>query len=143
VSPDLRPRLAACTPAIKAEWSRLLNGEPVLTPLGRPDTLVFLMETTLNQLTAALAGDITADSLRRYPPVVGSVHAYCACGLNPLLKYHGTGELALRVGAGTALGEDLEIVLRVFRTLARQEIEALCSVCRHREAAVCAAAART
>jgi len=138
VPPALRPRLAACVPAIKQEWIRLLHGEPTLTPLGRPDTLVFLMDVTLGQLAAELAHGTAADRLRRHPPVIGTVHAYCRCGLNPLLKYYGTGELALRAGAGAALGEEFEIVLRIFRALARREIEALCGVCRHRETAACA-----
>jgi hypothetical protein len=142
VSPDLRLRLAACTPDIKAEWSRLLHGEPVLTPLGRPDTLVFLMDTTLHQLTTALEREASDDWFERCPPVVGSVHSYCPCGLNPLLKYYGTGELALRAGAGEELGADFEMVLRFFRMLALQEIQSLCAVCRHREGAVCAASAR-
>jgi hypothetical protein len=131
-------RLTAQFPAIKAEWCALLRGEPVLTPLGRPDTLVYLMDATLNCLAAELGRNPGDDAPRRYPPVAGSVHAYCPCGLNPLLKYYGTGELALHAGAGSELGAELELVLRVFRALARQEIESFCAVCRHREAAACA-----
>ena len=130
-------RLSAQFPAIKAEWCALLQGEPVLTPLGRPDTLVYLMDATRTQLEGALLRELTSDGTRRYPPVVGSVHAYCPCGLNPLLKYYGTGELALRAGAGKELGAELEFVLRVFRALARREIESFCAVCRHRESARC------
>lgn len=115
----------------------------MLTPLGRPDTLVYLMDATLSELETALAREPAANGLRRYPPVVGSVHAYCPCGLNPLLKYYGTGELALRAGAGAELGDELELVLRIFRTLARREIESFCAVCRHREASTCAAIARS
>ena len=111
----------------------------MLTPLGRPDTLVYLMDATLSQLEAILAREPTTNGLRRYPPVAGSVHAYCRCGLNPLLKYYGTGELGLRAGAGTELGDELELVLRIFRTLARREIESFCAVCRYREAPPCAA----
>lgn len=115
----------------------------MLTPLGRPDTLVYLMDATLSQLEVMLTREQNTNGLRRYPPVVGSVHAYCPCGLNPLLKYYGTGELALRAGAGTELGDELEIVLRIFRNLARREIESFCAVCRHREAATCVTIARS
>lgn len=142
MSPALRPRFAACLPAIKTEWRHLLRSEPVLTPLGRPDTLVYLMDTTLRQVADALAREHTGERSRGSTPVIGSVHTFCPCGLNPLLKYYGTGELALRAGAGARLGEDFEVVLQVFRKLARQEIQELCAVCRHREAAPCAAIAR-
>jgi len=142
VNPASLASLSAKFPAIKAEWCALLKGEPMLTPLGRPDALVYLMDATLGELEAALTREQTANGLRRYPPVAGSVHAYCPCGLNPLLKYYGAGELALRAGTGTELGNELELVLRIFRTLARREIESFCAVCRHREAATCAATTR-
>src|SRR5690349_3683746 len=101
------------------------------------------MDATFIHLEAELARESTADGMGRYPSISGSVHAYCPCGLNPLLKYYGTGELALRAGAGTELGAELETVLRVFRALARQEIESFCAVCRHRDATPCVAATRS
>jgi hypothetical protein len=60
------------------------------------------------------------------------VHGYCACGLNPLLKYFTTGELALHAAAGPLLGAQLEEVLLLFRALAQQEIQTLCSLCQHK-----------
>jgi hypothetical protein len=122
----------ALGPAIKAEWSVLLHGEPSMTPLGRPDTLVYLMDATLTQLFGGLTGKSAKKWLHSCTPLVAPVHAYCACGLNPLLKYYTTGELALRAAAAATLGEEIEDVLLLFRSLAQQEIETLCSVCQHK-----------
>ncbi|MFZ5496871.1 MAG: hypothetical protein ACOZE5_16240 [Verrucomicrobiota bacterium] len=125
--------LAGLCPAIKKEWADLLRGEPTITPLGRPDTLVYLMDATLAQLFAGLEGRGPGQQwLKRCPPLVGPVHSYCACGLNPLLKYFTTGELALRAAAGARLGAEIEEALEHFRALAQQEIETLCSVCQYK-----------
>lgn len=125
--------LAGLCPAIKKEWADLLKGEPTITPLGRPDTLVFLMDATLAQLFDGLESKSSHPHwLKRCNPVVGPVHNYCACGLNPLLKYFTTGELALRAAAGARLGAEIEEVLERFRALAQREIETLCSVCQHK-----------
>ncbi len=133
MTPALLQTLNSLRPEIKSEWGQLLNGEPTITPLGRPDTLVYLMDATLEQLTAGLdSAGAGAQWLRHCEPVVGSVHRYCACGLNPLLKYFTTGELALHAAAGSALGPHLEEVLSRFQALARQEIQTLCSVCQHK-----------
>ncbi len=132
VTPATLQRFAALCPAIKKEWSALLRGEPVLTPLGRPDTLVFLMDATLTQLFAGLTGKSEEKWLHSCTPLIAPVHRYCACGLNPLLKYFTTGELALRATAGALLETEIEDVLLLFRSLAQQEIQALCTVCQHK-----------
>lgn len=132
VTPTSVQCLAGLCPAIKKEWADLLHGEPTITPLGRPDTLVYLMDATLAQLFAGLESNSTQQWLKRCPPLVGPVHNYCACGLNPLLKYFTTGELALRAAAGARLGDEIEEALLRFRALAQQEIETLCSVCQHK-----------
>lgn len=112
----------------------LLHGEPMLTPLGRPDTLVFLMDATLAQLFASFNILPEGKWLRHCPPLIAPVYRYCACGLNPLLKYFTTGELALRAAAGPLLGAEIEDVLLLYHSLAQQEIEALCTVCQHKGA---------
>jgi hypothetical protein len=133
VTPTSVQYLAGMCPAIKKEWADLLHGEPTITPLGRPDTLVYLMDASLAQLFAGLESKPPHQSwLKRCAPVIGPVHSYCACGLNPLLKYFTTGELALRAVAGPKLGGDIEEVLERFRALAQREIETLCSVCQHK-----------
>ena len=110
----------------------LLRGEPALTPLGRPDTLVYLMDATLAQLASGLSGKSAKKWLHSCPPLIAPVHTYCACGLNPLLKYYTTGELALRAATAATLGVEIEDVLLLFRSLAQQEIETLCKVCQHK-----------
>lgn len=135
VSPTTVQSLASLCPAIKKEWGDLLRGEPTITPLGRPDTLVYLMDATLAQLFSGLEASTTRSTqqwLRRCPPLVGPAHNYCACGLNPLLKYFTTGELALHAATGPHLGAELDEVLLLFRALAQQEIQTLCSVCQHK-----------
>jgi hypothetical protein len=135
VSPNTVQSLAALCPAIKKEWGELLRGEPTITPLGRPDTLVYLMDATLAQLFSGLEAGTTRSTqqwLRQCPPLIGPAHSYCACGLNPLLKYFTTGELALHAAAGKQLAGELEEVLLLFRALAQQEIQTLCSVCQHK-----------
>ena len=124
-------KFTAQWPEIKTEWQSLLGGEPVLSPLGRPDTLVYLMDATLLQLLTGLQTKQELPWLRQCRPVAGSVHRHCACGLNPLLKYFTTGELALRAGAGPAMGEEIEEILLLFRALAQHEVNSLCSVCQH------------
>ena len=116
----------------------MLRGEPVLSPLGRPDTLVFLMDATLLQLLQGLQAKQELLWLQHCRPVAGSVHRHCACGLNPLLKYFTTGELALRAGAGPAVGAEIEEILLLFRALAQHEVDVLCSLCQHPEWPGCA-----
>lgn len=135
VSPALVQNLAALCPAIKKEWGDLLRGEPTITPLGQPDILMYLMDATLAQLFSGLETGSTRTTqqwLRRCKPLIGPAHGYCACGLNPLLKYFTTGELALHSAAGPMLGAQLEEVLLLFRALAQQEIQTLCGVCQHK-----------
>lgn len=133
VTPTSVQCLAGLGPAIKKEWADLLRGEPTITPLGRPDTLVFLMDATLAQLFAGLEDRTSHQQwLKRCAPVVGPVHNYCACGLNPLLKYFTTGELAVRAAAAGRFGSEIDEVLERFRSLAQREIETLCSVCQHK-----------
>ncbi|HWA25546.1 MAG TPA: hypothetical protein VG734_07795 [Lacunisphaera sp.] len=132
MTPATLQQLVALGPAIKAEWSVLLRGEPALTPLGRPDTLVFLMDATLTQLFNGLTARSAQNWLHGCTPVAAPIHAYCACGLNPLLKYYTTGELAVRATAASIVGEEIEDVLLLFRSLAQQEIETLCSVCQYK-----------
>jgi hypothetical protein len=131
--------LAALCPAIKKEWMELLQGEPTITPLGRPDTLVYLMDATLAQLFTGLETKSTKAWLRSCEPVLGSMHGYCACGLNPLLKYFTTGEIALRAATGATLGGEVEEVLLFFRALAQREIQTLCSLCLHKGTSGCSA----
>jgi hypothetical protein len=103
----------------------------VLSPLGRPDTLVFLMDATLMQLQLGLEARPGQPWLQHCHPVLSSVHRCCACGLNPLLKYFTTGELALRAVAGQTMPAEIEEIVAAFRAIAQYEVDSLCSLCQN------------
>ena len=121
----------ACWPAVKDEWLQLLRGEPGLSPLGRPETLVYVMEATLLQLQTGLEAGQDRAWLKHCAPVAGAIHRHCTCGLNPVQKYFATGEQALQAAAGDALPADIGNILAHFRALTRHEVDALCSACEH------------
>lgn len=123
--------LTALMPAVRREWTELLHGEPALTPLGRTDTRIFLIDATLAQLVSGFTIKPQAKWLRVCVPIIGPLHAYCACGADPLTKYFATGERALRTVLAPALAAEMEEVVLLFRSLARREIEALCATCRN------------
>jgi hypothetical protein len=144
VHADLFQRLVFLLPVIKREWEQLLPSEPVLNPLGRPAALTHLMDTTLQQVLATLVSTENQSTDNRTQRAGGpgyvSLHRGCDCGQNPLLGYFSTGELALRCAAAPALGGDWDMVLDAFRSVAKQEIGTLCSLCQLRHAPKPAAA---
>ena len=125
MTPPPQARLTALLPAITTDWLERLRGEPALSPLGRRDTLAFLMRATLLQLRDR--PEIPATGPWR--PVASRAHRHHACGLAAVLKYHATGEAALAAVAGPALGEDLAAVRGRFRDLAAYEARTLCATC--------------
>ena len=124
-------QLEALRPAIKQRWEALLRLEPALTPLASPDTLVFLMDETLQQLNSALHAQSFPAWMKKNTIHVAPTQSRCRCSINPLLTYYTTGELALRAAAGAALGPKIVEVLLYFHGLGQREIEALCGVCCH------------
>jgi len=131
-------QLRAVRSAIKREWETLLRAEPTLSPLGHPDMLVFLMDETLDQLHDGLQGQPLKDWLSRSPALVAPLQRSCLCRINSLLNYYTTGELAVRAATAKVLKpEEVEEAVLIFHALAHQEIETLCSVCRHPPGADC------
>jgi len=128
--------LAARRPALKHAWERKLRAEPITSPLANPDTLVLLMDHTLDDLLAALA-----------PLVLGSgaghgrgLRAGCLCGLNPLLAYFRVGATVLATVSGQAAARCPELdaadfaacqqeAQAEFQALAQSEIRAFCAMC--------------
>jgi hypothetical protein len=121
-------------PFIRAQWEKLLRLDRGSSALARPDTLVFLLDATLDELYAILP----AWSLRRHPSRMAD--PCCPCGRSPFLAYYATGRQALqealitiqaREPALTAPARDdaLACLDQAFMHLARREIEAFCSVC--------------
>jgi hypothetical protein len=125
---DIR-RLEAQRAALKREWEALLRTEPTLSPLGNPDTLVYMMDETIDRLLGELRqGVAPRDGKGQVTPL----QRRCACGLNPLLNYYATGELAVHAIAGQTCGAGLEDAVSAFHAIARKEIDTLCSVCCYR-----------
>jgi hypothetical protein len=130
-------RLEGLRSSWKREWEGLLRSEPTLSPLGNPDTLIYLMDETITGVLKCLRArslKVALDSRALLVPL----QRHCACGLNPLLNYYATGELALHAVAGPALTGQLDEALTCYHVYAQKEIDTLCAVCQHREGHACA-----
>lgn len=116
----------------------MLRAEPAPSPLGNPDTLLYLMDETLSQVFRALTENALEDVLKKSSALLVPLQRHCACGLNPLLNYYATGELALHLVAAKRFPQPmLDAVLTSFHLLAQQEIDTLCSVCLNRTIPAC------
>jgi hypothetical protein len=131
---------------IRARWEALLRAEPVNTPLGLPDALVHLIDTTLEEIFGAVEV-----SRKRHPvhEQGGETHGMplCLCGRNPLLTYFVAAEQAMREGLilAQAASAPLDPVERdasllelnaALQQISRREIEAFCGVCQFRHLAL-------
>ncbi len=136
-------------PTLRKKWEILLRKEPISSPLASPDSLVFLMDWTLDRLFEALR---TSSHRRRtrstkvsqgyVPPV-----EICPCGMNPLLAYFSTAEKSLidavflansplpAMSPGERQACITEIQLALHR-VAHAEIQTFCAVCQRRNAHV-------
>lgn len=132
-------RLEGLRPALKREWEKLLRAEPTLSPLGNPDTLVYLMDETIGELVKGLRARSLKHAAVNARTLLVPLQRHCACGLNPLLNYYATGELALHIVAAPALGAgELDEALICYHVLAQKEIDTLCAVCQNRTTEDCA-----
>lgn len=134
-------RLEGLRPSWKREWEVLLRAEPTLSPLGNPDTLVYLMDETISEVLRILRVRSLKNAVTNSRALLLPLQRHCACGLNPLLNYYATGELALHAVAAGPLAEHLDEALTSYHVLARREIDTLCAVCQHRSTPPCAASA--
>lgn len=133
-------QLETLRPAIKREWEALLRAEPTLSPLGNPDTLLYMMDETLTQAFKGVTTRSLRTWLKKSPALLAPLQRNCACGLNPLLNYYATGELALRAATGKRLPfPTLEALLTSFHLMAQREIDTLCAVCLNRDRPGCQA----
>jgi hypothetical protein len=121
-------------PDIRAQWEKLLRLDRGSSPLARPATLVYLLDTTLDEIFAILP----AWSVRRHPSRMTEPH--CPCGRSPFLAYFAAGRQALHEGLVTvqtreaaltqqARDDAFDCLDQAFQHLARREIEAFCHVC--------------
>lgn len=124
----------------RTRWEALLRTEPTNSPLAHPDSLVHLLDWTLDEIFRAL--DRPAGHRRAARLAVDYRH-HCPCGRNPLLAYFAAGEQAMRealILAQSAMTNlspverdvGLEELNLVLAQISRQEIEAFCGVCQHR-----------
>jgi hypothetical protein len=132
--------LAELRPMIKTCWEVLLRAEPPASPLGNPDTLVFMMDRTLDSFFAAASSPTPRRWLARYPLLSGPLKLTCPCGRNPFLRYYVSGEQAVLAIAAKALpgspevpgktrGQILSEVQLTFHYLSQHEIQLFCDLC--------------
>lgn len=123
-------------PEIRRAWEVLLRAERASTAMANPDTLVYMMDLTLDEVFAALRAAETA-------PVAGPEDYECPCGLNPMLVYFAAMRQVLTealILAQAALPEqkprqresDLARLKRVVDEAVAREIVAFCSLCQRR-----------
>jgi hypothetical protein len=132
--------LAELRPMVKTCWEVLLRAEPAASPLGNPDTLVFMMDRTLDTFFTTIHSPSPRRWLARHPLLCRSLGETCPCQRNPLLHYFVSGEQALLAIAGqvltdvTAGPEDEERMLSeaqlTFHYLAQYELQTFCDLCR-------------
>ena len=137
--PQFLQALGELRPMIKTCWEVLLRAEPATSPLGNPDTLVFMMDRTLDAFFAAIQSPAPRRWLARYPLLCRPLNDSCPCARNPLLQYFVSGEQALLAIAGQALAEIavgqeekrvLSDVQLAFHYLAQYELQTFCDLCR-------------
>jgi hypothetical protein len=112
-------------------WAARLRAAPIKSALGHPDTLVHLIERTLEQVFNELANPV---SPRRRQPSLSI--DFCRCGQNPMVAYFSTASLAFQTTLAQCADEtpitrdDVEAVNNTLNRIARKEIMTFCGVCR-------------
>lgn len=136
--PAFAEELRARRPWIKDAWERRLRRESVTSPLANPDTLVMMMERTLDELLEAL--EKTGEASSECKPRGTRDRIGCLCGLNPLLAYFRTLATTL-CSVGTADGRPftcgdpahasrcIDLTIETLREIARRDIASFCAVC--------------
>jgi hypothetical protein len=135
-------------PSLRKRWEVLLRAEPVRSPLAAPESLVFLMDWTLNALFNALrsANARRRSKIRAGTDEIDVLACACECGLNPLLAYFMTAEKTLvealfladsplppmTAGERQACVTEIQLALHA---IGRREIETFCALCQKRPCA--------
>lgn len=142
MQPHLLREFRARRISIRGRWEALLHAEPVASPLGLPDALVHLIDTTLAEAFTLLEG--RSSQMKDHEAT--ETPSSCPCSRNPLLAYFTAAEQALREGLILAQAASapldpverdgsLEELNAVLQHISRREIEAFCGVCQFREQA--------
>lgn len=114
---------------LHCQWEALLRAAPYNTPLANPDTLVHLMDRTLDQVFH----ELNHPSARRRQP--GLPRGFCRCGHNPLVTYFKTAGMAFQTTLAQCADEipvsrdDVEEVTRTLSRIGRREIMTFCALC--------------
>jgi len=135
---SLRARCAE----IRIRWNDLLHIERALSPLAHPDTLVFLLDETLEKIFAGLSSAV--GEMNPAPLAPPPVWPRCDCGRNPYSRFYMTGEHALlealvliqaEHNVRDATARDLAVLelYAVVRRFARNDVELFCSLCQLRD----------
>lgn len=119
------PTLRSQRAQIRARWTELLRAQPAPSPLAHPDTLVHLLDTTLDALFDTLRSPANQSRRPARLPATTPCAGACRCGLNPLLAYFAAGERALHEAASPPA------LAHALRRLARDELDTFCSLCQH------------
>lgn len=133
--------LIQCRPELLSEWRRRLRNEPVVSPLALPVTLDHLMVRTLDDLAIFLGRRTVAKSAKPLSPSADDAPwpPPCRCGLNPFLAYYTCGEQAIEGVLANPVNATssamIEQVRKAWRTIASEELEGFCGVCRLTSAA--------
>jgi hypothetical protein len=128
---DLLQELAAQRHSIRQRWEQYLRIEPVASPLGHPDTLVFGIRGALREIFALL---------RDPPAAPADPLTPCPCGKDPLHAFFVAGEQALleslvllqahRPAIDAArCRTDIEELRHAVRHVAHREMSALARLC--------------
>ena len=122
-------------PTLHIQWEALLRLAPISSPLANPDTLVHMIDRTLDQIFH----ELTHPSARRRQTKLPA--GFCRCGHNPLIAYFQTALMAFQTTLGQCADElpvsrdDADEVNRTLTRIARREIMTLCGLCqRHLDA---------
>lgn len=133
---DVLATLVRRRPEIRQAWEVLLRTERASTPMANPDTLVYMMDLTLDEILKVLHEVKTPPSACREQPE-------CPCGLNPMLVYFSAMRQVLTealVLAQASLPQqsprqrevDLALLMHAVDQASTREIAAFCSVCQRR-----------
>lgn len=118
------------------QWEARLRAAPLNSPLAHPDTLIHLMDRTLDQIFR----ELEQPTARRRQPALPP--DYCRCGHNPLVAYFATAVLAFETTLAQCADEvpvtrdDADEVKRALNHLSRDEIMTFCALCQRNDTCI-------
>jgi hypothetical protein len=127
---------------IRSRWNDLLHVERALSPLAHPDTLVYLLDETLEKIFSGLSS--AGKKMHPAPLAPAPAWPHCDCGRNPFLRFYVAGEHAIlealviiqaEIHMRDANARDRAVLelYAVVRRLARHDVELFCSLCQLRD----------